>query len=138
MQQGDLSIRMGIQVCQPPPCGPHGQVNTSITEKPSKQSEKLSLFNPLWWKAIILGLRIFSASKEKISFEGQGGKKNQSSRLHFPLGELWRDKPSPSVLSGSIREGAEPSRSTALLLLHPLAPAHQERGFCRLAQHIRK
>lgn len=39
--------------------------------------------------------------------------KNQSSSLHFPHGELWRDEPSRIVLPSGIREGAEPSQSMA-------------------------
>lgn len=77
LQQGALSSRIGSQ---PPPHDPRGWVNTSSTERPSKQSGKHCLFNPLWWKAITLGLRIFSASKEKLS-GGPGERSIQQTAL---------------------------------------------------------
>lgn len=77
-------------------------------------------FNPLWWKAITLGLRTFSASKEKLSFEGQGGKINlagSTSRLESS-GEMSRALACSPVASRREQSPAEAQLSSSSILWH--------------------
>lgn len=106
MQQGALSIRMEIQVCQSPPHGLHGWANTSITEKPSKQSGKTFFVQPPpvesnnTWAVNLLGLQ------GEAFLQGPGGKINlagSASRL-----ESSRET-SPALVCSPVPSGREQS-----------------------------